>query len=199
MREITTPYPRRLVAFGLSVALIAFVVWFVYLERRPLLDGPAMLVQVRNLNQLTTVKYTIQKVVGLEEFKDPVGAERLLLVLQATVEAGVDLASLRPEQVQRRADGAVVIRLPPARLFTVAVDEKETRVWDRQKTWWTPWIPYSLELEKKARIQGLEAARKAALEMGILKQAERNAETSIRGLLGMAGVKNIVVIPESVT
>jgi hypothetical protein len=30
--------------------------------------------------------------------------------------------------------------------------------------------------------------------MGILAQAERNAEASIRGLLGLAGVKSVVVI-----
>ena len=35
--------------------------------------------------------------------------------------------------------------------------------------------------------------------MGILKDAERNAESSIRGLLGLAGVKSVIVLPASVS
>jgi hypothetical protein len=76
----------------------------------------------------------------------------------------------------------------------VAVDENETRVWDRQTTWWTPWVPYSKDLEQKARMQGLDTIRRAALEMGILNQAQQNAQAAIRGLLELAGVKPVVVI-----
>jgi hypothetical protein len=179
--------------------LAIFGLFFLYRPAgpRPDLDGTAVITQVRRLNQLTTVKYTVQKVIGLEEQKQPVGSERILLVMQATVEAGVDLASLRAGQVERRADGAVVIRLPPGKILNVFVDENETKVWDRQKTWWTPWVPYSNELEKKARMEGLESVRKAAIDMGILKQAERNAETSIRSLLTLTGLTNVVIVPGS--
>jgi hypothetical protein len=89
----------------------------------------------------------------------------------------------------------VRVRLPPARILSVSVDEKETKVWDRQKTWWTPWVPFSKELEQRARVQGVEAAQAAALEMGILRQAQQNAEASIRGLLELSGVKHVEVAP----
>jgi hypothetical protein len=181
-------------------AALAAIVLVIVLRRdrpRPELDPPAVVAQIRQLNQLATVKYTVQKVVGLKERKVPVGEESILLILQANVEAGIDLGSMRPEDVTRRADGALVLRLPPPKLLNVAVDEKETKVWDREKTWWTPWVPYSLDLEQRARQAGLEAVKQAALDMGILRQAERNAETSIRGLLGIAGVKLVVIIPGS--
>jgi len=35
---------------------------------------------------------------------------------------------------------------------------------------------------------------KAAIEMGILKQAERNAETAIRGLLQALGVQSVTFV-----
>jgi hypothetical protein len=54
-------------------------------------------------------------------------------------------------------------------------------------------------LEKKARLAGIEAARQAALDMGILKQAERNAETSIRALLQLAGVDEVEVVPAGIS
>ena len=186
---------RRRMAIAAVLAAVALTFYFVRRDRRPDLDPPAVVAQVRQLNQLATVRYTVQKVVGLKERKNPVGEESILLILQASVEAGIDLAILRPEDVSRRADGALVVRLPPAKLLRVSVDEKETKVWDREKTWWTPWVPYSLDLEQRARAAGLDAVKQAALEMGILQQAERNAETSIRGLLGLAGVKSVVIIP----
>jgi len=182
--------------------LIALGVVFLFtprVEQKPDLDPQAVVAQVRRLNQLSTVRYTVQKVIGLREPKQPIGEESILLVMQARVEAGIDLASLRKQDVFRRSDGALVLRLPAARILNVAVDEKETKVWDREKTWWTPWIPYSMDLEQRARVEGLQSIKKAALDMGILKDAEQNAESSIRGLLGLAGITSVVIIPGSAT
>ena len=186
--------PGALVAAG--VLLVLAMIWMARQGgRRPQVDLPSILLQVRQMNQLTTVRYTVQKVIGITEQKQPVGSEAILLIVQARVEAGVDLAGLRQEDVTVRVDGTVVVRLPAAKVLNVTVDETETKVWDRSKTWWTPWVPYGLDLEQRARRAGVEAIEKAALEMGILGQAERNAETSIRGLLVMAGVKEVLVVP----
>ena len=186
--------PGALVAAG--VLLVLAMIWMARQGgRQPQVDLPSILLQVRQMNQLTTVRYTVQKVIGITEQKQPVGSEAILLIVQARVEAGIDLAGLRQEDVTVRVDGTVVVRLPGAKVLNVTVDETETKVWDRSKTWWTPWVPYGLDLEQRARRAGVEAIEKAALEMGILGQAERNAETSIRGLLVMAGVKEVLVVP----
>jgi hypothetical protein len=187
-----------------TAAVLLILVVCVFLATRryspaPDLDSHAVVSQVRQLNQLATVRYTVQKVIGIKEDKQPVGSESILLVMQARVEAGIDLSSLREQDVFHRPDGAIVIRMPEARILNVAVDEKQTKVWDRTKTWWTPWVPYSIDLEQRARAEGLEAVRQGALEMGILKDAERNAESSIRGLLGLAGVKTVIVLPASLS
>ncbi|HYP07089.1 MAG TPA: DUF4230 domain-containing protein [Bryobacteraceae bacterium] len=181
------------------VILAAVFVVFWRPARKADLDTRSVVTQVRQLNQLATVRYTVQKVIGLKEQKQPVGSESILLVMQARVEAGIDLSGLREQDVFRRGDGALVVRLPEAKILNVAVDEKETKVWDRVKTWWTPWVPYSIDLEQRARMEGLESVKQSALEMGILKNAERNAESSIRGLLGLAGIQNVVVLPTGVS
>jgi len=182
---------------GIAVALLMVLGMFWYMDRvaRPRVDPPSILLQVQQLNQLATVRFTIQKVVGITEQKQPVGSEAILLIVQASVQAGIDLASLREDDVTLRPDGLVVLRLPPAKILNVTIDESETKVWDRSKTWWTPWEPYSLDLEQRARRTGLESINKAAIEMGILGQAERNAEASIRALLGLAGVKSVLLVP----
>jgi hypothetical protein len=73
----------------------------------------------------------------------------------------------------------------------VYLDEKQTRVWDRSKTWWTPWVPYDPELEQKARMDALEAIQAAAVQMGIVSNAQQNAETTIRKLLRAGGVEQV--------
>jgi hypothetical protein len=156
-----------------------------------------VLVQVQRLNQLTTVRYTVQRIITLTEEKHPVGSESILLIVQARVEAGVDLASLAAKDIVVKKNGSVTVRLPPPRILNVAIDEPETKVWDRQKTWWTPWVPYSLDLEKRARMMGLDSAKASAIEMGILSASEKNAEESVRSLLGLAGFKNVTVVSVS--
>lgn len=181
--------------------IIALLAAYALLHRpaRPDLGVPAVLAQVQQLNELATVKYTIQKVVGLKEQKQPVGQESILLIVQASVRAGIQLAALRAQDIAILRDGTVEIGLPAARILDVALDEKETRVWDRQKTWWAPWIPYSLDLEQRARLLGMESVKQGALEMGILAQAQRNAETSIRGLLSLAGIKSVRFVAAKAT
>jgi hypothetical protein len=178
---------------------IGFVWLLARRERQPQLDPPSIVSQIQQLNQLTTVRYTIQKVVAIKEDRHPVGSESILLILQARVEAGIDLSKVQSRDLSVARDGSVTLRLPAAQVLNVAIDEKETKVWDRQITWWTPWVPYSKDFEQRARIAGVESISKAALEMGILKQAEQNAEASIRTLLQLAGVKTVQIIPGGVS
>jgi hypothetical protein len=186
---------RGVTVLGALILALGVVLWFAERRIRPQLDPPSVVAQVQQLNQLATVRYTIQKVIGIKEDKLPVGYESIILIMQASVQAGIDLTGMRGEDVTIRADRAIVLRLPPPQILNIAVDEKETKVWDRQKTWWAPWVPYSKDLEQRARLIGIESVRQAALDMGILKQAERNAEQSIRALLQLAGVKTVVIIP----
>ena len=187
---------RRAVALALALAVGVFLATRRY-SSIPDADPHTVVSQVRQLNQLATVRYTVQKIVGIKEEKDPVGSESILLVMQARVEAGIDLTNLREQDVFHRPDGALVVRLPEAKILNIAVDEKQTKVWDRTKTWWTPWVPYSNDLEKKARMLGLNGARQSAIDMGILKQAEAGASEAIRSLLALTGTHKVEIVPAS--
>ena len=162
------------------LALSAACVYLYYFGKggtvvRHVVDAPAVLQEIQRLNELVTVKYSIQKVVGLKEEKVPFGSEQVLLMVQANVLGGVDLVALGTNDVRVTADSAVTVKLPTARVMHVYIDEQQTKVWDRSKTWWTPWVPFNPELEQKARLAALEAVQAAALEMGILKHAQENA------------------------
>jgi hypothetical protein len=147
------------------------------------LNAPTIVVQVKKLNQLTTVKYRLQRVVGMTEAKNPFGEESILLMVQGQALAGVDLSTVTPDDVSVTRSGTVNIKLPPAKLFHVFLDEKQTKVWDRHITWWTPWVPYDPDLEHKARLAAEQDVRAAALKMGILGEAQRNAEAAVTSFL----------------
>ena len=177
--------------------ILAFALWgwmfFNRVERKLNLaaNPPALLLQIQKMNELVTVKYSIQKVVGLEEQKQPFGKEKVLLIVQAKVGAGIDMGRLQKIDLSRDGKGAYVVRLPEAQILYVAIDERETKVWDRQVTWWTPWVPYNIDLERQARVLATEEIKKSAIGMGILNDARRQAEGAIRNLLQVFGVTEI--------
>ena len=164
-------------------------------EVRRLLDPPALVQQIQQLNELVSVRYGVQKIIGLEEEKVPFGSESLVMMVRAEVLGGVDLAQLPPAAVTVAADKTVTIKLPPPRILHAAIDEKQTKVSHREKTWWTPWVPYSAELDQKARLLALESAQAAALEMGLLREAQQNAERAITSFLLAVGIAQVKFEP----
>lgn len=163
------------------------------------LDAPALLHEVQGLSQLTSVKYAIQKVVGLEEEKHPFGSEKILLFVQADVLAGIDLSRLTNDDIRKLPGGRIRIALPSAAIEDVVIDDKASKVWDRSITWWTPWVPYNHDLERQARLKARDEIEKAAIEGGILEQARQNAETGVRRFLDAVGITQIVFEPRAHT
>ena len=175
--------------------VLLLVVIFVYLRllapnaAHETLDSRAVVKEVRQLNELVTVRYSIEKVIGMKEEHTPVGTESILLLVQGKVLAGIDLTGLKPDDVTMRGRGHALVRLAQPQLEEAFLDEKYTKVWDRSITWWTPWVSPDVDLEHKARMQAIADIKQAALDMGILAEARRNAETSIRAILRAFGIE----------
>jgi hypothetical protein len=150
---------------------------------------PALLHEIERLNHLVTVKYTVSRIISLKEAKVPFGEESILLMVEGQALAGVDLTCLTVPDVHLARSRSVTVHLPQAKLMNVFLNEKRTKVWDRRITWWTPWVPYDPDLEHKARLSALDDVRDAALGMGILTEAQRNAEQAIAGFLRASGME----------
>jgi hypothetical protein len=150
---------------------------------------PALLHEIERLNQLVTVKYTVSRIVSLKEPKVPFGEESILLMVEGQALAGVDLTCLTMGDLHFARARSVTVHLPQAKLLNVSLNEKGTKVWDRRITWWTPWVPYDPDLEHKARLSAIDDVRNAALGMGILAEARRNAEQAIAGFLHASGME----------
>lgn len=181
---------------GTGAVFLAFHSWSAtHGEQRTVVaDPPVVVREIQGLSELVSVKYTVQKVVGIEEQKVPFGSEKLLLFVQAEVLAGVDLSSLSAANVRNLSNHRVQIVLPPPDITHIVIDDKQTKVWDRRVTWWTPWVAPDPDLERQARLKARDEIRQAALDMRILDQARSNAESSIRSLLTALGLQPVITM-----
>jgi len=200
-----TKLTRESIFYGVGSLIIVIAFWAIksnfwnntHGSTQGSFDPPATIREIQQLRELLTVKYSIQKVVGLREEKIPFGEESILLLVQATVLAGLDLSAMTDEDIQFQSTNGVTVKLPPAKIMHIYLDDRETKVWDRSKTWWTPWVSYNPELEQNARLSAREAAQSAAIEMGILVDAQQNAEAAIRELLRFQGIESIKFLPNA--
>src|SRR5271157_4686950 len=97
-------------------------------------DSNSVLAQVKKLDQLVTVKYSIQRIVGIKEEHQPLGEESILLMVEGQVLAGVDLSSLTSSDVQIVRDRRTSVTIPRAKVMHVFLDERKVKVWDRHIT-----------------------------------------------------------------
>ena len=148
-----------------------------------------LLQQVQTLSQLVTVKYVIEKVVLLEDVKW-YGDNRVLLLAHGIVKAGVDLSRLQPGDLEVSGQ-RVVIRLSPAQITDVYLDDAETRIIERETGFLRA---FDKNLEQTARQTAVDDIRRAARRSGILKDAEDRARDQLTGLFRQLGFEQVEVI-----
>jgi hypothetical protein len=184
------PRAWKLIAMLLSVAFLSLL-GYTFVMRRAGANASqdTIVLQVQRLSQLATVRYRIQRVVGMTEEKQPVGEESILLMVEGEVQGGIDLHKVTTADVTTDDTGALTLTLPPPEILNASIDEKKTKVWDRRITWWTPWVAPDPDLEHKARMKALDEIRQAAIEMGVLDQARANAQSALRDLFAALGWK----------
>jgi len=141
-----------------------------------ILPDPVTIVhEVRSLARLETIQYSVEKVITAETRQGLFGflvGDKILFVAHGTVIAGVDLEKMAADDMWVE-DGVLHVRLPAAEIFIATLDNDQSYVYDRRLGVLTKG---DTNLETEARAAAEEEIEKAALEDGILKQAQVNAE-----------------------
>jgi len=186
VRQATSPVTDLSRQVGTQVASL--------LQPTPtILPDPVTIVrEVRSLARLETIQYTIEKVITAETGQGPFGflfGDRLLLIAHGTVIAGVDLAQLGPDDVWLDEAGRVYLRLPPAEILVSSLDNEATHVYDRDTGLLTRG---SIDLESAARQAAEHEIRQAALDDGILEQAQVNAEAFLYRFLRSLEYRDVI-------
>jgi hypothetical protein len=154
-------------------------------------DPVTIIREVQSLARLETIQYTVEKVITAEVNQGvfgPLFGDKLLFVAHGYVIAGVDLSKLSSDELEI-IDGKLVIKLPDAEVFTATLNNDESYVYDRTTGLFRKSDP---NLETDARQAAEEEILNAALEDGILEQAQINAEVFLERLLNDLGFYSVV-------
>jgi hypothetical protein len=149
--------------------------------------------EVRALARLETIQYSIEKVVTGETGQGTFGfimGDKLLFVAHGTVIAGIDLSKLNPEDM-RYENGVLTVRLPPAEVFIATLDNEKSYVYDRETG---ILAKPDVNLETMVRQRAEEEILKAAIEDGILDQAQINAEAYLFKFFAALGFPNTIFV-----
>jgi hypothetical protein len=148
-------------------------------------DPVTVINQVRSLARLETIQYSVEKVITAETRQNvfaPLFGDRLIFIAHGNVIAGIDMLKMGPDDMWVR-DGVLYVRMPQAEIFISALDNDKSYVYDRETGLLTKG---EVNLETLARQSAEDEIEKAALEDGILEQAQMNAEVYLqRFLLGL--------------
>lgn len=152
---------------------------------------PTVVNKIQQLQRLETVVYTMDKVVTGEKensiLPNFLVGDRLLMVVHGEVVAGVDFSELKSGDVAAK-DKKVVLKLPPAQVFSTRIDNQRTKVYSRQTGLLVPVDP---NLETQVRQEAERQLLQAALLDGILKTANTNACSTLTSLLQGLGFKQV--------
>ncbi len=151
--------------------------------------------EIRALARLETIQYSVEKVItgqtGGGTFESLFG-DKILFVGHGTVIAGIDMDKLKPEDM-RFENGVLTVRLPPAEIFIAALDNEKSYVYNRDTGLLAKPDP---NLETLVRQSAEQEILKAALEDGILNQAQINAEAYLFKFFSALGFPNTIFVDD---
>lgn len=182
------------------LALLCGALWYTF-NKNPSFrfgtDRAAVITQVQSLSRLETASFTIDKIIeagtDYNKLNQLLFGDKLLLVAHGEVIAGYDLSKMKPEDFSGTGK-SITIKLPAPEIFTVTLDNEQTRVFDRDQGLLTKG---NLNLEAEARQQAEASIRQAACEGNILDTAEKNVKTQLETIFKAAGFMTVTIVPAS--
>jgi hypothetical protein len=156
-------------------------------------DPVTYIYDIRALARLETIQYSVEKVITAEQNQgtfDFLFGDRMLFVAHGTVIAGIDMEKIQPGDMQL-ADGILNVRLPPAEVFIATIDNQKSYVYTRETGILSK---QAVDLETLARQAAEQEIMKAAIEDGMLQQAQTNAETYLLKFFNALGYKTVIFV-----
>jgi hypothetical protein len=154
-------------------------------------DPVTIIHDVQSLARLETIQYTVEKVITAEIGQGTFGflfGDKILFVAHGVVIAGIDMSKIAPEDL-RYQDGILYVTLPQSEVFVATLDNQKSYVYNRETGFLTPG---DVNLEATARQAAEQEIEKAALEDGILDQAQTNAESFLDKFFESLGYENTI-------
>lgn len=155
--------------------------------------GPVVISSIRDMSNLTTVEtvqYTIVEKGTDRGWLEWARGDSLQLFAVAKIGAGIDMSGISVRNVSLDDQGVVEITVPAAEIQYVSVDSEATQILDRETGLFTKGDP---RLETDARQVAEEVLVQAAIDEGVLTDAEASARQILTDFLLGLGYRDVVV------
>ena len=149
--------------------------------------------EVRALARLETIQYTVSQVVTAETPASSgtfgfLFGSKILVEMHGSVIAGIDMEKILPGDM-RLENGVLYVKLPPAEIFATTLDIAKTHSYTVQDG---ALVEIDPNLVLNALQGGEDKIRGAALEDGILTQAQINAEAYLLRFFIALGYQTVI-------
>ena len=154
-------------------------------------DPVTYITEIRSLARLETIQYSVEKVITAEQGQgslDFLFGDKMLFVAHGIVIAGIDMSKITPDNL-RYDNGVLYVTLPPAEVFVATLDNNKSYVYDRETGLLSKGV---VNLETLARQSAEQEILKAAMDDGILTQAQINAEAYLTRFFAALGFPNTI-------
>jgi hypothetical protein len=157
-----------------------------------IVSGDAIVQQIQKISRLETTTYTIERVIEAKQsdpaWPDWLRGDRLLLIADGTIVAGVDMGKVKPQDVVVAPDGnSVKITLPPVEIFNrnSILNNAKTRVYNRE----TGLLASpSQNLETQARQAAEGQLLQAACDDGVMQHATDDSRAAVSHMLALVNM-----------
>jgi hypothetical protein len=161
-----------------------------------LITAPGVLRRIESVSILQTTIFRIDTVVRAKRDGSWFfnwGGQNLLLFIQGTVTAGIDLSELDEDDIDiSHGRKIITITLPPAKVLSAVLDDHQVENYQGER-------PEKVDLDLLE--DGLEAGRQqiaeTACESGILEYATRDGKAAFEQILSVADLGDYQVVVET--
>ena len=187
---------RRSVIPGLTGSLLLALLLLSACSRGPSLQDQlaGRIEQLSRTSELGTVEYTVRKAVKARDEGDwfKIGNRRILFSCTARIKAGIDLERVPLDKlVVDESTRSVSLVLPHATVFSIDIPPEQIRLEYEDVTGFRQ---HFSDQERQALLrQGEREIVRDLPKLGILAEAESNAEEFFRPMLEQMGFENIQI------
>lgn len=150
--------------------------------------------ELKSLSELGTVEYVVSKIIKADDNATwyKFGDRKILFSCKASLKAGIDLSELVEDSIKiNAAQKSISLVFPKAKLLSFSMKPNDVRL-VYEKTAITR-FPFSNAERDMIMAQGEEDIKNNISELGILTDAENNAQLFLEAFLKQAGYSNIKI------
>ncbi len=189
----------------LPLIFLVFISLFLWRSCKDLLPGKeekkqpevivnynTILTKVEELGRMELVRYNFKDVVEYEKnYSRWVPNSRIVLIVTGEAVGCVDFTKLRAEDILFEGDSAVQVALPEPEVCYYKIDHGKTKVFSKENTYFQ-----DADLVQESYRYAEANVKKAALNSGILRQTQVNAEKVLKPILEEITGRRVVLVPQ---